>query len=106
MAKDDVLWVKRYIISRLVDIYTPDNIIKLEVSLYEINGYTSYNFTIITANEHIRDMVCGLLMKERAPEDKCINGMVYYDEFWHYVYFLQLNIQEKGGYGNWIMRED
>lgn len=106
MAKNDLLWVKRHIISRLADIYTPTNIIKLDVSLYEIQGYISYNFHIIAANEYIRDIVCDLLLKERAPQNKCINGMVYYDDFWHYVYFLQLNTHQKTGYGNWIREED
>lgn len=106
MAKNDLLWVKQYIISRLADIYTPTNIIKLDVSLYQIQGYIAYNFCIIASNEYIRNIVCDLLLKEDISNDKCINGIVYYDEYWHYSYFLQLNTHEKAGYGNCIREEN
>lgn len=108
MVKNDLLWVKRYIISRIADIYTPTNIINLDVTLYEIQGYTSYNFHVIAANEYIRDIVCNLLLKECSPNDKCINGMVSYDEsHWRYAHFLQINTQEQVGGGMfWIDREE
>lgn len=105
MSSDELSVIKELIANKIGFLYLPRNILRFEVELYECKGYSSFNFRIETINEDVRNEICNLLLKESILINKCINIMIYYDSFWHYTYFLQLNIREKIG-GNWILRED